>query len=136
MRDPAAGLPGTEAAGEIEGQHHLQLDLLQALRRAVETGAAGERPAEIAATLLTFTKTHFASEELLMRLHAYDGYAAHCAAHAHAIERMEALCARAAGEEGGLNRHSLVQLEQWITLHIETSDRAFAEFLAGADRHG
>jgi hemerythrin len=132
MNDFAAGPLDAEACGEIEGQHHLQLDLLQALRRAVETAADGERLAEIAETLLAFTKMHFASEELLMRLNTYDGYAAHAHAHAQAIERMEEMCKRAQSGEDAWTRRSLVQLEQWLTLHIETSDRAFAEFLTTA----
>lgn len=134
MREFAAGPLDAEACGEIEGQHHLQLELLQALRHAVETAAEGERLAEIAETLLAFTKMHFASEELLMRLNTYDGYAAHANAHALAIDRMEEVCERAQRGEEAWTRRSLVQLEQWITLHIETSDRALAEFLTTAGK--
>lgn len=134
MRDVAAGALDAETGDGIEGQHHLQLELLQALRRAVETAADGERLAEIAETLLAFTKMHFASEELLMRLNTYDDFAAHSNAHALAIERMEEMCVRAQSGKDAWTRRSLVQLEQWITLHIETSDRALAEFLTSAGK--
>ncbi len=132
MSEPAPGPIGAEAPEEIDSQHHQQLNLVRMLRRAVEAGAEAERLAEIADALLSFTKMHFASEELLMRLDAYDGYEAHAAAHAQTIERIEAVCARAEGSTAAWNRHDLVAIEQTITLHIATSDYAFAEHLAAA----
>lgn len=131
MGDPARGLVGSEANGEIEGQHHLQLDLLCALRRAVESGAGGAELAEIADTLTAFSKMHFASEELLMRLNAYDGYEGHCEAHARAIERMDALCGRARDGTARWTVAEVEAVEHAILMHIETGDRAFADFLAG-----
>ncbi len=133
MSELATGAIGVEATAEIEGQHHLQLDLLRGLRRVIESGSSTERIVEIADTLIAFTKMHFASEELMMRLSAYDGYEAHCEAHAHAIERIDDLCETVRDREAVWNRHDLIAIEQWITLHIETSDHAFALYLAGRD---
>ena len=56
---------------QIDGEHRVQLGLLSAVRNAVAEGRGETEVNEILEQLVDYTKVHFMSEELLMRLHAY-----------------------------------------------------------------
>ena len=85
----------------IDGEHHVQLELLGALRSVLTAGEERGRIDEILEQLVDYTKVHFASEQLLMRLYNYPHIQQHQADHG-----------RAAG--CGL-RHSLFPLLPYLT---------------------
>ena len=115
-----------EGIDALEGQHHVQLDLLTALRAAATT----QERVEILNHLVDYTQVHFASEQLLMRLYAYPHFQEHVADHERAMERLAALRATLSGSDAEV----LAEADGLATLvsrHIDDADQRFAEFLSG-----
>ena len=75
----------------LDGEHQMQLELLTAFRRAIENGQRHAAIDEILDRLVDYTKVHFSSEQLLMRLYQYPRYQEHVDDHESAIERLEDL---------------------------------------------
>jgi hemerythrin-like metal-binding protein len=112
---------------EIDVEHALQLQLVQAVRAALESGDLATAHAALG-RLDDVTNAHFLAEQLLMRLHAYPGYAAHVQEHDRLIEELRSLWRQPVGTgdaEGIAQR-----LELWLRVHIATADEAFASYLA------
>lgn len=112
----------------IDAEHEAQLNLLDELESAA-AGRDRERTREALGTFITFLDAHFLSEQLLMRGHAYPGYAAHVQDHEAAIGMMHALRERFDGGDDELQPQVLEALRRWLVGHVTTVDRAFAEFL-------
>jgi hemerythrin len=111
----------------FDGEHGVQLGLLESLEEALrrEGGRAGV--AELVDRLLVFSDMHFGSEELLMRLHAYPRYAEHVEEHRWLLEQLREIEARVrVGEDA---RTLARDLRRWLGGHIVTHDRAFAQHL-------
>jgi hemerythrin len=125
--DPNAPAPEPLRLGQepVDGEHGVQLRLLDALEGALrrEGGRAGA--AEVVDQLLVFSDMHFGSEELLMRLHAYPRYGEHVEEHRRLLEQLRELEARV--RRGDDARALALDLRRWLAGHIATHDRAFAE---------
>lgn len=114
----------------IDAEHALQVELVEAFGRAVAEGKSREVADEILDKLLDYTRVHFLAEELMMRMEGYPGYEAHHAEHGELLAEFQKL--RAAYESGALPMtHVAVDgLRSWLSGHVRTQDRAFANFLA------
>ena len=116
----------------MDGEHRLQVGLLGALGDAVAAGRPADAVDEVFDRLLEFTKVHFASEELLMRLYAYDGYAAHVLEHEAALERIEDIRDQYRTGKTDLTLAMVEALGRWIATHTRRADRTLATFLGDA----
>lgn len=123
--DPAT-LPNSPS---MNGEHALQVNLLGALRDAVAEGRSHAGVDEVLDQLLDFTKVHFASEEMLMRLYSYDGHDAHVREHEHAIEQVEKIRDRYRAGDHVLSLETVDSLGRWILTHTQRADRALGAFL-------
>lgn len=65
----------------VDLEHRQQIELIDALHRAVREGRETAQIDEILESLHEFSRAHFLSEELLMRLHAYPDYERHMRDH-------------------------------------------------------
>ena len=112
----------------IDAEHDDQLRLLGELESAA---ASGDRDAtrERLATFVSYLDAHFLSEQLLMRGHAYPGYAAHVQDHEAAIGMMQELRERVDAGNDELQPQVLEALRRWLVGHVTTVDRDFADFL-------
>jgi hemerythrin-like metal-binding protein len=123
--------PADQAAvgfDDVDGEHRVQLGLLEALRGAVAAGRAIKEQEEVLVQLVDYTKVHFASELLLMRLYAYPQYQAHSEEHDETLERLEELQQRLAAGDLDLTLEALDRLEGWLVGHIRRADRAFGGY--------
>ncbi|HSO43147.1 MAG TPA: hemerythrin family protein [Rhodospirillales bacterium] len=121
-----------DGRGEMEAEHQVQVSLLYALRQAVSAGQA-DNAQELLERLTDYSKMHFASEQLLMRLYQYDGFAGHVAEHEEMIETLESLRseqARGRADAGGW----IDALDASLVRHIRGADRALGRYLAGLAR--
>jgi hemerythrin len=123
--DLIAGFP------DLDGEHHLQLDLLATLAQIRDSGSKGtDADADaIFDRLVEFSKVHFASEELLMRLYAYPYFQAHTDEHGRTLEKIEALHQAWRSGNRALTADTLAKLREWIESHIRKSDRALGRYL-------
>ena len=130
QHDPATSFAAGTDANDMDDEHRTQVRMITAFRDAVRggeaTGAVERRLAELA----DFTKMHFNSEQMLMRLHAYPHYQAHADEHTNMVDHVEAMrdtyLAGAADESAELAD----ALAGWLVGHIQRTDRALAKYLA------
>jgi hemerythrin len=113
----------------VDGEHHLQLSLLAAVRQAVAGGRPADEIEDLLDRLIEFTKVHFASEVTLMRLYQYPQFQAHVLEHERTLDEIDAL--RAAWRAGTipLTDDRLDALSDWLQSHIGGTDAAFGRYL-------
>jgi hemerythrin-like metal-binding protein len=112
----------------VDGEHGVQVQLVEALQAALTSGGDRAHAEEILDRLLVFSDMHFGSEELLMRLHSYPRYGLHVDEHRRLLEGLRALHARIGKDPGPAE---LVEdLRRWLVGHIAGMDRDFAGFAA------
>ena len=113
----------------IDGEHHVQLELLGALRSVLTAGEERARIDEILEQLVDYTKVHFASEQLLMRLYNYPHIQQHQADHDDAVERLDAVRATYLAPDAQLALDAVDELSDWIVGHIHSADHKLGHFL-------
>ena len=129
MRD--SGLDETITSGfrGLDGEHHVQIELLTTFRSAVAEGRPRSEVDEILDRLIDFTKVHFNSEQLLMRLYQYPTYQQHNDDHDDTIESLQALRHTYLAGERELACTTADELAEKLLAHICTADRALGSFL-------
>ena len=115
--------------GSLDREHNVQLELLAAYRIIIEDPASCAKRSELLEQLHDYTKAHFASEELLMRLYSYPRYQEHVADHQLALIQIEAL--RAADDTQAANGAIAAadDLVDSLCDHIVGADRALGQFI-------
>ena len=109
----------------VDGEHGVQIQLVEALQDALRRNGGRDGAAEVVDRLLVFSDMHFGSEELLMRLHAYPRYGEHVEEHRRLLEHLRGIEARV---RDGADASALAdELRRWLVGHIATHDRAFAQ---------
>jgi hemerythrin len=124
MTEPRSPLSAVGLA-ELEAEHALQYRLLAEAEGLL---GSGDRTAarEVIAQLHSYSDAHFASEQVLMRLHSYPGYNAHELEHGELLQALESLLANLDAEDPS---HVTASLRRWLTSHIHHSDQAFVEYM-------
>jgi hemerythrin len=115
--------------GTIDSEHQLQGRLVAVLREAVETGRGRTVVDELLRRIEDTSKVHFLSEELLMRLDAYEGYGAHVEEHRELLEQLAGLRARFEAEPALDLLEAVAWMEAWLVDHVKGMDRRFTESL-------
>jgi hemerythrin len=126
--------PGGDAS--LEGEHHLQLELLTALRTAIMGGADRSLQSEILDRFVDYTKVHFASEQLLMRLYDYGHYQAHLQEHEAALERLSGLDRELGAVSGDEAIRTIEGIAGRIIDHISRADRMLHQHLQSVGAAG
>lgn len=113
----------------MEREHAGQLSLLNDLKAAVRAGADDGLVYALLNELVEHTNLHFLSEQLAMRLHAYEAYESHFEEHERLLIEVQNLKhSLATGTPA--EKHSLIEaLRSWLVIHIQTADEALAEYL-------
>ena len=122
---------------ELDGQHSVQVGLVDAFRAAVERGEKGAEVGDLLWRLHDFTRSHFLAEHALMRHHGYPVREAHEREHDRLLDQLDRL-RKAFLETGDRAFASVVaeSLSLWLSVHIQTMDRAFVEYLRGTGPTG
>ena len=116
---------------EIDTEHDLLLGVVRALERAVDASPRAQVEA-LLQQLSEFSRVHFATEEILMRLHAYPGFAGHQLEHARLVDQIEQVRAEFAKGHVQPTRPFAAALHHWFTEHIRSHDVALARFVREA----
>lgn len=109
----------------IDAEHRIQIELVLALCTAVETGQPAESVEEILRQLVSFSESHFMSEELLMRLASYDDYDDHVADHDRMLDALQEIASRYRVGESGLVVGKATSALEFLLQHIHTRDQRF-----------
>jgi hemerythrin len=113
----------------LDNQHSMFMDLLNELHAAMESGQARSRTGTILRKLLNYTRGHFSAEEAMMASARYPGLVQHRSLHRGLTKHVEDAEARFERGEGAVNDQLLGFLRDWITHHIENSDKAYGPWI-------
>jgi hemerythrin len=115
--------------GTVDGEHQLQARLVAVLREAVEARRDRAVIGEILRRVEDTSNVHFMSEELLMRLHAYDHYAFHVEEHRKLLEQITELRTTFEADPAADLGPAIAAVEEWLRAHIQGMDRRFIEVM-------
>jgi len=119
-----------EDLDSLDAEHRVQIGMIDALLSADENALNSEEIDEIIVRLLEYTRLHFLSEELLMRLHAYEHHDEHVFEHRRMLEELES--AREARRQG-LSEDAgtrMQRLRARLLGHIHSHDAELTHFIA------
>ncbi|MBK8174276.1 MAG: hemerythrin family protein [Rhodospirillales bacterium] len=129
MKDFSLGEAGLTGYRTLDGEHHVQIDLLSAFSRVASGAQEGGDLDEIFDRLVEYTKVHFASEQMLMRLYQYPRFDEHVVDHERTIERLEDLRQALARADETQARAVAADLKEWIIAHICSADLMLGQYL-------
>lgn len=113
----------------MDREHASQLTLLNDLKAAVRGGAPESLVYALLNDLVEHTNLHFLSEQLAMKLHAYEAYESHFLEHERLLAEVNNLNSSLATATA-TDKQSLIEaLRGWLVVHIQTADKALAEYL-------
>lgn len=115
---------------EIDNQHKILIDLIDRLYQAAVKRQDKELTAEVLATLIDYTKTHFALEEDLLKLSGYPAFAVHQQEHVRFVQKIADLSSKFQVENRSVTLELIKFLNNWLSGHILNTDKAYAPHLA------
>ncbi len=116
----------------IDDQHRELVNILNRLFVAVSKREGDKVIAGILDALLTYTQTHFALEERLMKEAGYEDIEAHMAEHRKLIGQLDQLCKKHLVEEKAIYFEMLSFLKTWLKEHIQGVDTKYSSALQQA----
>jgi hemerythrin len=112
----------------IDQQHRKLVDILNRLNDAMHTGHGTDVLGAVLDDLVKYTANHFAFEEDLMRKHGYPAYPAHKKEHDDLVKTAVDLQTKFKSGETRLSIDVLRFLRNWLTTHIQGTDKALGAF--------
>lgn len=113
----------------LDEQHKNLISLVNKLNDAMKSGRGKDVLGDILAKLVNYTKTHFAAEEQLMRMHSYPDLASHQVEHQKLTATALNLQKEFAAGTVSLSVEVMQFLSDWLEKHILGSDKKYAPFL-------
>jgi hemerythrin len=115
----------------IDSQHSTLLAILNELYDAMMKGHAKEVTGPLLDKLIKYTRNHFSTEEAMMADAKYSGLAAHRREHERLTRQVEEFAARFKKGECTVTIDLLHFLRNWLTNHIQQSDKAYGPCMVG-----
>jgi len=120
----------TSGIASMEREHLAQLGLLNDLKTAVRSGAGDSVVYALLHELVEHTNLHFLSEQLLMRLNAYEAYESHFLEHERLLGEVQNLRLSLVTGTDTDKQRLIEALRGWLLVHIQTADKTLAEYLS------
>lgn len=120
---------------KLDSQHTVLFNILNDLHAAMTKGEAHKITGPLLQKLLDYTRTHFAAEEKLLDISGYPGFSEHRKIHAGLIQQVEEYVARYEKGEATLSLHLINFLRDWLTNHIQKTDKEYSSWLNEHDIH-
>ena len=117
------------SVAEMDHEHSAQLAMLNDLKAAVRGGVPDSLVYALLDELFEKSNLHFLSEQLAMKLHAYEPYESHFLEHQRLLDEVKNLKQSLAAGTAGDKQSLIEALHSWLVVHIQTSDKALAEYL-------
>ncbi len=116
---------------KFDDQHRKLIDLINQLHDAMLVGKGKDVMGSVLNSLVDYTKTHFAAEETLMKLHGYPDYEQH--KKEHNVLVMQVLDVQRQLREGKtpITQAIMFFLKEWLQQHIQGNDKKYGPFLNG-----
>jgi hemerythrin len=110
-------------------EHQVQLELLQKLCQAIDTGLNASTVNELLGELISYSEVHFMSEELLMRMKSYDDYEEHQEDHFRMLDALRDIAANNVAGRSALMAGKAHEVLGFINQHIATRDKRLADYV-------
>jgi hemerythrin len=113
----------------IDSQHQELVNILNRLFVAVSRREGDKVVAEILDALTSYTRTHFALEERLMRQAKYADVDLHVAEHNKLVDQLESLRQKHLLDKKAIHFEILSFLKNWLKEHIQGVDMKYSNAL-------
>jgi hemerythrin len=113
---------------QIDIQHKRLVEILNTLHEAMLRGSQKQDLERVMMDLLSYTRYHFSFEEKLMVVAAYPDLAAHQRKHQAMVAQVSGYAQQVAEGRALVSIKLLDFLKQWLSQHIQETDRQFGEF--------
>lgn len=118
--------PGPTRNPTMDGEHRVQMGLINALCDAVESAADAGEVGRILERLVDYSRAHFMSEELLMRLDSYEGFGEHVEEHGEMLAALAAMVDNHRAGRSDLLPGQARAMLAFLVRHIQTRDARYA----------
>jgi len=127
-------IPWTDAysvgIAAFDCQHKVLVDLINELHHAMIARRAKESLGGVLASLVKYTKSHFAAEEGLMQAHQYPDLVNHKAEHQRFTQTIMEFQGRFQRNEVSVTIDLMDFLKDWLTKHIMGVDKKYTPYLS------
>ena len=113
----------------IDGQHQKLVHLVNELYEGLNQGKGREASGKTLDELINYTRTHFAYEEQLFKIHGYPGYADHKAEHDALASKVIDFQKQFKEGKANLALPLMTFLKDWLINHIRGTDQKYTAFL-------
>ena len=117
----------------IDKQHTILFNTINDLHAAMLKGQSKASVGDLLKTLLSYTRFHFEAEEAMMEKAKYPSLPAHRLKHRELTKKVEDFVARYEKGDITVSNHLLTFLSDWLTNHIQGTDKEYGPFL---NEHG
>ena len=114
---------------QIDNQHKKLIGLLNDLHDAMAVGKGSAAIGTVLASLIDYTKVHFATEEELMEKYLYPGYIRHKKEHENLVSQVEELNGKFKSGKPVLSLEVMQFLKNWLSGHILGVDKMYTTYL-------
>ena len=123
---------GVEA---MDREHKQLVKLVDELDDAMREGKGREIMKKTFDGLVTYAATHFKSEENLMREHGFPGLEQHAEKHDAMTQQVLKLQREVRENRATITVKTMGFLTDWLTMHIQGTDKKYGEFLNSKGIH-
>ncbi|MRR34747.1 bacteriohemerythrin [bacterium] len=116
---------------QFDDQHKKLVDMANQLFDAMKTGKGSQVMGDILKQLISYTQTHFAAEERLMKQYGYPDFEAHKKEHNALVMQVVDLQKQFQEGKAVLTQNVMTFLRDWLTKHIQGDDKKYGIFFNG-----
>ncbi len=114
---------------KFDDEHKKLIALINQLHDAMRIGRGGQVIGTVLQSLIDYTASHFASEEAMMKLHAYPDYERHKKEHNLLVMKVLDIQKEIKSGKAPLSHEIMFFLKQWLQTHIQGEDKKYGPFL-------
>ena len=115
----------------VDRQHKVIVGYINELHDGIENGELKGVLDTILMGLVSYTRTHFAYEEMMFKVYHYAEKESHQAAHERMVARIAEFRERFKDGETDIGPELLEFLKDWLYHHILEDDMNYSEYLIG-----
>lgn len=114
---------------QFDDQHKKLVDMVNNLHEHMKQGKGAEGAKQVLSSLVTYTQTHFADEERLMKQHNYPNFEQHKKEHNQLVMKVSDV--KKLIDEGKMliSQELMSFLKDWLVKHIQGEDKKYGPFL-------
>lgn len=113
----------------FDRDHRKLIEIINSLHDAMKDGKGKDILGKILDELIAYTRTHFETEEQMMKQHGYPDYEFHKKAHDRLVMDVAKIVKNYHGGTAPLPSHVMQFLVDWLTMHINGLDKKYGPCL-------